>query len=117
LEREGVTREEIAQALSELSSGCYWDFDRKYGVVVCVSKLQWYRYDPVRLITADEDIVTAFSGSSQYRVEKIIVEVLNEAKYYFLNTGLVDSESMYKLERRLQVYKTRFNHPECGDWR
>jgi len=111
LEREGIAQENIAQALHTLSSGCRWDFDRKYGAVVVAPGWIGYRYDPVHLITAGEDIVVAFSGSSQYRVEKIIVEVLEEAKQHFISTRLLDSESMYKLEHRLRVYKTRFEHP------
>ena len=115
LEREGVGRGEIVQALEELSKGCKWDFDRKYGAVVVAPGWIGYRYDPVHLITAGEDVVIAFSGSSQYRVEKIIVEVLEEAKQHFISTGLLDSQSMYKLEHRLRVWRTRFEHPACEE--
>ena len=115
LEREGVGRGEIMQALEELSKGCKWDFDRKYGAVVVAPGWIGYRYDPVHLITAGEDVVVSFSGSSQYRVEKIIVEVLEEAKQHFLSTGLLDSQSMYKLEHRLRVWRTRFEHPACEE--
>jgi hypothetical protein len=115
LEREGVNQESIAQALHDLSSGCRWDFDRKHGAVVVAPGWMGYRYDPVHLITAGEDVVVAFSGSSQYRVEKIIVETLEEAKQHFISTGLLDLESMHKLERRLQVWRTRFEYPACED--
>ena len=101
LEREGVKREELSQALHELSRGCRWDFDRNYGAVVVAPGWISYRYDPVHLITAGEDVVVAFSGSSQYRVEKIIVEVLEEAKQHFISKGLLDSQSMYKLEHKM----------------
>jgi len=115
LEREDVGQEQVARALYTLSSGCRWDFDRKYGAIVVAPGWIGYRYDPVHLITAGEDVVVAFSGSSQYRVEKIIVEVLEEAKQHFLTTGLLDSQSMYKLEHRLRVWRTRFEHPACEE--
>ena len=115
LEREDVGQEQVARALYTLSSGCRWDFDRKYGAIVVAPGWIGYRYDPVHLITAGEDVVVVFSGSSQYRVEKIIVEVLEEAKQHFISKGLLDSQSMYKLEHRLRVWRTRFEHPACEE--
>ena len=115
LEREGVKREELSQALHELSRGCRWDFDRKFGTVVVAPGRIGYRYDPVHLVTAGEDVVIAFSGSWQYRIEKIIVEVLEETRQHFLSTGLLDSQSMHKLEHRLRVWRTRFEHPACEE--
>jgi hypothetical protein len=112
LENEGVTRDEIVQALKELSEGCRWDYDRGgYGLVVYVEEDEIYCfYDPVPLIIGTNRALLTYNKLAQRRIKKIAVKVLKEGRKHLINTRLMDMEALCRIQYQLWRCKKKINN-------